>query len=305
MTTLVIQDPVFRKHAVPPGHPERPERMDAVDTALAGLDGIELHKAVPADDAQLLLAHTDRHIATLRSASADGLVALDIDTTTSPAGLRAALYAVGGACFAVDQVVTGAVANAFVGARPPGHHAERETAMGFCLFNTAAIAARHAQSRHGLERVAIIDWDVHHGNGTQDIVKDDASLLYASTHQMPFYPGTGARGETGVGNLVNAPLTAGTDSATFRSTLQGAILPAVADFDPDLIVISAGFDAHRDDPLGEMLLDTGDFAWATTEIVNLAGRLCEGRIVSVLEGGYDLPALADSVRAHVRALAAG
>ncbi|MHA1157749.1 MAG: histone deacetylase family protein [Alphaproteobacteria bacterium] len=304
MTTLLIQDRVFRAHRVPQGHPERPERLAAIDTALsaARFDTLQRATAPRGEEIALQSAHTEAHIARIREASHDGIAALDSDTVTSPAGFEAALHAVGAACKAVDAVITGDVANAFVACRPPGHHAEQDRSMGFCLFNTVAIAARYAQGQHGARRVAIIDWDVHHGNGTQDIVQEDGSILYASTHQMPFYPGTGAREETGVGNIVNIPLSPGDGSAPFRRALGVHILPAIADFAPDLILISAGFDAHQDDPLGGLALETEDFAWATHAVMEVAGQCCQGRIVSLLEGGYDLQALADSSGAHLTAL---
>jgi acetoin utilization deacetylase AcuC-like enzyme len=221
----------------------------------------------------------------------------------SPGSLEAALRGVGGAMLAVDKVLSGEARNAFCMQRPPGHHAERTTAMGFCLFNNAAIAARHAQRAHGVGRVAILDWDVHHGNGTQDIFWSDASVLYASTHEMPLYPGTGAMGETGDhGQIVNAPLRAGDDGATFLAALDRHILPRIEAFAPDLVIISAGFDAHRRDPLANLMLETEDFAAATDRVMLLADRICEDRIVSVLEGGYDLEGLTQSAAVHVSRL---
>jgi acetoin utilization deacetylase AcuC-like enzyme len=198
--------------------------------------------------------------------------------------------------------MAGVVSNAFCPVRPPGHHAEPHRAMGFCLFSTVAIAARHAQHSHGAERVAIVDWDVHHGNGTQAAFWDDPSVLYVSTHQWPLYPGTGAASETGAGNIVNVPLPAGTDGPAYRAAFTEKVLPAVDAFAPDLILVSAGFDAHYRDPLGELRLEAGDFAWATLELMELADKHCAGRIVSVLEGGYDLEGLAESAAAHVSAL---
>jgi acetoin utilization deacetylase AcuC-like enzyme len=223
----------------------------------------------------------------------------------SPSTLEAALRAVGAGIVATDAVFSGAVSNAFCAMRPPGHHAESRRAMGFCLFNTAAIAALHARHAYGVERVAVVDFDVHHGNGTQEIFWPDADLFYGSTHQMPLYPGTGARNETGVGNIVNAPLRAGDGSEEFREAMDTVILPALDAFAPDFVVISAGFDAHRDDPLGSLELTERDFSWATLKIMELADNHAGSRVVSVLEGGYDLEALANSAAAHVSCLMHG
>ena len=246
------------------------------------------------------LAHPADYIARIEEAVPEtGIVRIDADTSMSPKSFEAALTAVGAAMAAVDDVYSGAADNVFVAARPPGHHAERETAMGFCLFNNAAIAARHAQKRHGAERVAIVDWDVHHGNGTQDIFWSDPSVLYCSTHQMPLYPGTGAKNETGAGNIVNAPLSPGTGSDHFREAFNSRVLPAIDNFRPDLIIISAGFDAHHRDPLAEINLVEDDFDWATGQLMERASRFSGGRLVSLLEGGYDLQGLAYSVAAHV------
>jgi acetoin utilization deacetylase AcuC-like enzyme len=228
---------------------------------------------------------------------------LDPDTAMSPGTLEAARHAAGGAAFAVDEVMSGRRPNAFVAARPPGHHAETSVAMGFCFFNNAAIAARHAQAVHGAERVAVVDFDVHHGNGTQHIFWDDAEAMYCSTHEMPLFPGTGALNERGEHNqIVNAPLRAGDDGVVFREALETAIIPRLAAFAPDLIIISAGFDAHRLDPLGHLRLTEADFAWATGRLMQIAAKCCKGRIVSLLEGGYDLEGLSRSVAAHVATL---
>jgi acetoin utilization deacetylase AcuC-like enzyme len=232
----------------------------------------------------------------------EGLTRIDADTVVSPGSWEASMRALGAAAHAVDSVMTGKAANAFAATRPPGHHAEKATAMGFCLFNTIAAAARYAQERHGLERVAIIDWDVHHGNGTQDIFWSDTSVLYASTHQMPLFPGTGALSETGAGNIVNAPLTPGDNSERFREAFRERILKSVTNFHPDMILISAGFDAHHRDPLGQIMLTADDFAWATGKLMDIADQSCEGRIVSLLEGGYDLTGLAESAAAHIAQL---
>jgi acetoin utilization deacetylase AcuC-like enzyme len=305
LATLLIEHPIFLEHEMPPGHPERVDRIRAVTEALANprFDDAIRREAPKAEVDAATLVHDRRYVDLIvGNAPTEGFVQLDADTFMSPGTLPAALHAVGGACLAVDEVMRGSVANAFCAIRPPGHHAESDSGMGFCIFNNVAIAARHAQKAHGAERVAIIDWDVHHGNGTQEIFWKDPSVLYASSHQFPFYPGTGAANETGVGNIVNAPLEAGAGAAEFRSALTGKLLPAIDAFRPDLILISAGFDAHRRDPLGMLELGEEDFVWATRELMALANRHCAGRIVSMLEGGYDLQALAGSTAAHVAAL---
>jgi acetoin utilization deacetylase AcuC-like enzyme len=305
LATLLIEHPIFLEHEMPPGHPERVDRIRAVTEALANprFDDAIRREAPKAEVDAATLVHDRRYVDLIvGNAPTEGFVQLDADTFMSPGTLPAALHAVGGACLAVDEVMRGSVANAFCAIRPPGHHAESDSGMGFCIFNNVAIAARHAQKAHGAERVAILDWDVHHGNGTQEIFWRDPSVLYASSHQFPFYPGTGAANETGVGNIFNAPLDAGAGAAEFRSALTGKLLPAIDAFRPDLILISAGFDAHRRDPLGMLELGEEDFVWATRELMALANRHCAGRIVSMLEGGYDLQALAGSTAAHVAAL---
>jgi acetoin utilization deacetylase AcuC-like enzyme len=308
MVTRLYSHPIHLEHVTPPGHPERPDRLRAIqrvleDERFAGLQQMESPEAEPG---VVLLAHPQSHVDGIRAAiPASGIARLDADTSVSPKSWQAALTAVGAACAAVDDVFSGAAANAFVAARPPGHHAEKATAMGFCLFNNAAIAARHAQKAHGAERVAIVDWDVHHGNGTQDIFWDDPSVLFCSTHQMPLYPGTGARGETGAGNIVNAPLSPDSGSDVFREAFRSRILAAVDDFAPDLIVVSAGFDAHHRDPLAQINLTEDDFDWATGQVMARADRHASGRLVSLLEGGYDLQGLAFSVAAHVGRLMKG
>ncbi|MCO5090701.1 histone deacetylase family protein [Bosea sp. (in: a-proteobacteria)] len=306
MTTLLITHPAGLLHAALPGHPERPDRLRAVEQALeaerfAPLVRLEAPRGTLE---QIGLCHPLPHAqAILDAAPQQGFVALDADTAMSPGTVEAALRAVGGTVAAVDEVMAGRARNAFVAMRPPGHHAERERAMGFCFFNQAAIAARHAQRAHGAKRVAIVDWDVHHGNGTQDIFWDDASVLYASVHEMPLYPGTGAASERGsAGTIVNAPLHAGDGSDEFRDAFENTILPRLDAFAPDLVVISAGFDAHWRDPLASLNLREADFAWATQKLMEAADRHAGGRIVSVLEGGYDLEALAKSTAAHVAAL---
>jgi acetoin utilization deacetylase AcuC-like enzyme len=273
------------------------------DEAFAALDRVQAPKG---DEATILYAHPADFVDRVRAAIPDtGIARIDADTTASPKSWQAALAAIGAANAAVDDVFEGRAANVFVAARPPGHHAEKTTAMGFCFFNYAAIAARHAQKKHGAERVAIVDWDVHHGNGTQDIFWDDPSVLYCSTHQMPLYPGTGAKNETGAGNIVNAPLAPQTGSETFREAFDTRVLPALDKFAPDLIIISAGFDAHHRDPLAEINLDEDDFDWATGQLMERAGRHSGNRLVSLLEGGYDLQGLAFSTAAHVARLMKG
>lgn len=308
MTTRLYHHPIFAEHLTGPGHPERPDRMKAVAEALApeafgALDRVE---APEGSIEAIYRCHPEAFVRKIAKAIPnEGLTRIDSDTLVSPRSFSAAFHAVGAACAAVDDVATGAVANVFVAARPPGHHAERDTAMGFCLFNTAAIAARHAQAAHGLGRIAIVDWDVHHGNGTQAIVWSDPSVLYASTHQMPLYPGTGAKDERGAGNIHNAPLLAGDGGDAFREAFQTLVLPALDAFRPDLVIISAGFDAHHRDPLAGLLLVEDDFDWATGKLMEVADRHAAGRLVSLLEGGYDLVGLGASVAAHVGRLMAG
>ena len=306
MATLLLTHPAAVSHETGDGHPERPDRIRAIERALAAsqFDGLQ-RAAAPAGDLDAICrVHPRAYVDALFEAMpAEGLVYLDSDTALSPGTKAAVMHAVGGACLAVDLVMSGAVANAFLAMRPPGHHAERTRPMGFCLVNFACVAAFHARLQHGAERVAIVDFDVHHGNGTQDICWDDANLLYASTHQMPLFPGTGRASERGTHDtIVNLPLAAGTDGPTFREVVTNGLLPRVAAFAPDLIVISAGFDAHRRDPLANLRLEAEDFAWVTREIMALADRHAGGRIVSTLEGGYDLTGLADSAAAHVTAL---
>jgi acetoin utilization deacetylase AcuC-like enzyme len=308
MATLLVSHPAALGHVTPEGHVERVDRINAVNEMLAQpvFKPLIRREAPLGKDEDILRAHDEDHLRAIHGASPEhGFEALDPDTWMSPGTLEAALRGVGGAVAAVDAVFKGECGNAFLAMRPPGHHAESGRAMGFCLFNNAAIAAHYARARYDAERVAVIDFDVHHGNGTQEIFWDDPDLFYGSTHQMPLYPGTGAQHETGVGNIFNAPLRAGDGSQEFRDAMRGIILPSLDLFAPDLVIISAGFDAHRSDPLGSLELDERDFVWATLAIMDIADRHAEGRVVSVLEGGYDLKALASSVGVHVQALMQG
>jgi acetoin utilization deacetylase AcuC-like enzyme len=294
------------RHDMGEGHPERPERLRAIDQALEAeiFQNLARDQAPRAPIEALRRVHPADYVAAIENASPkEGRVRIDQDTAMSPGTWEAAIRSAGGAVFAVDEVMNGKIDNAFVATRPPGHHAEAATPMGFCFFNNAAVAARHAQAAHGAERVAIVDFDVHHGNGTQDIFWNDKTVLYASSHEMPAYPGTGALGERGEhGTIVNAPLRAGDAGDTFREAYETALLPRVEAFSPDLIIISAGFDAHYRDPLGNLRLREDDFAWITRKLMAIASRKCGGRVVSLLEGGYDLDGLARSVAAHVSAL---
>ncbi|WP_216330845.1 histone deacetylase family protein [Rhizobium sp. X9] len=305
MATRLYEHPIFLEHITPEGHPERPDRLRSLNIALEhpNFERLERKQAPQANEDAVLLAHPEEHLlAVMRQIpEEDGEInRIEADTYASPKSLQAALTGIGAAMAAVDDVFTGAADNVFVAARPPGHHAETAKAMGFCLFNNAAIAARHAQKVHGAERVAIIDWDVHHGNGTQDIFWSDTSVLFCSTHQMPLYPWSGDKNETGVkNNVVNAPLSPNTGSEYFREAFKSRVLPAIADFSPDLIIISAGFDAHHRDPLAQINLVGEDFDWATGRLLEMADKYASNRVVSLLEGGYDLEGLAESAAMHI------
>lgn len=305
MTTLLFEHDAFARHEVPTGHIERPERVLALAERFAEPQFDELARLPfgTADDDAILAAHQADYLRHVRDAiPEEGLAALDLDTFLGAAGLQAAYLATGAALTAIDAVMNGKADNAFCAVRPPGHHANANRAMGFCIFNHVAIAARYAKQQHGAERVAIVDWDVHHGNGTQDIFWDDPSVLYCSTHQMPLYPFTGAPDETGAGNIVNAPLREGDGGEAFGAAFDSKILPALDRFGPDLILISAGFDAHRNDPLGGLALSAADFADATSKLRGVADKHSGGRIVSLLEGGYDIEGLVESAAAHVTTL---
>lgn len=309
MSTLLLSHPACLDHQTGAGHPERPDRLRAVEQALEAetFQTLAREQAPMAPQEVIALCHPMDYINEIRNASPDaGLVRLDADTAMSPGSFEAALRAVGGGMQAVDEVMGGRASNAFVAVRPPGHHAETARPMGFCLFNSAAIAARYAQKKHGAERVAIVDFDVHHGNGSQDIFWADKSVMYCSTHQMPLYPGTGAVSERGEFNtIVNAPLSPGDGGDDFREALQTVILPRLREFKPDILIISAGFDAHQRDPLANLNLVEADFTWATQKLMDVADGSANGRIVSMLEGGYDLQGLSRSAAAHVTALMGG
>ncbi|WFR96003.1 histone deacetylase family protein [Rhizobium tumorigenes] len=308
MGTRLYEHPIFLEHITPDGHPERSDRLRSINIALEhpNFARLERRDAPQANEDAILLAHPEEHLAFVMRSIPDAedgegqINQLEADTYASPKSLQAALTGVGGAMAAVDDVFTGAADNVFVASRPPGHHAEKNKAMGFCFFNNAAIAARHAQRTYGAERVAIVDWDVHHGNGTQDIFWDDPSVLFCSTHQMPLYPGSGAKTETGgKGTIVNAPLSPNSGSDHFREAFKSRVLPALDDFRPDLIIISAGFDAHHRDPLAQINLTGEDFDWATGRVLEMADKSAKNRVVSLLEGGYDLEGLAESAGLHI------
>jgi Deacetylases, including yeast histone deacetylase and acetoin utilization protein len=311
MTTRLYEHPIFLEHVTPPGHPERIDRIRALNVALEhpNFGGLDRKEAPQANEDAVTLAHPEEYLFSImrQIPEEEGEInQIENDTYASPKSLQAALTAIGGAMAAVDDVMTGSADNVFVAARPPGHHAETAKAMGFCLFNTVAIAARHAQRVHGVERVAIVDWDVHHGNGTQEIFWNDTSVLFCSTHQMPLYPGTGAKNETGVkNNVVNAPLSPNASSDHFREAFKSRVLTALNDFSPDLILISAGFDAHHRDPLAQINLVGEDFDWATGRLMEVADKFAHNRVVSLLEGGYDLEGLAESAGMHIMRLMKG
>jgi acetoin utilization deacetylase AcuC-like enzyme len=306
MTTLLLTHPACLNHVTPEGHPERADRLRAVNQVL----GEDRFKALVRNEApegsldSVMLCHNEHYVTELRHvAPTSGMVYIDGDTSMSPGTWEAVMRGVGGAVTAIDAVMSGAHNNAFVAVRPPGHHAEKATPMGFCFFDNAAIAARHAQRKYGIGRAAVIDFDVHHGNGTQDIFWADKSVMYCSTHQMPLFPGTGASGERGEHDtIVNAPLKSEDGSAQFRAAFENVILPQLQKFSPELVIISAGFDAHHRDPLASINLHAEDFGWVTKKLMDLAERSAGGRVVSVLEGGYDLQGLKESVAAHVSAL---
>lgn len=300
---LILTHPACLAHDTGPGHAERPQRLDAVTEALReAFDAPDWREAPRATRGQLLRVHAASLLDAVLETRPSERILLDPDTVLSPDSAEAALRAAGAGVAAVDAMLSGDADTAFCAVRPPGHHATADTAMGFCLFNSVAVAAAHALDAHGLARVAIADFDVHHGNGTQAIFEADPRVLYVSSHQMPLYPGTGAAHERGVGNIRNAPLPPGAGSRQFREAWRERLLPEIDAFAPQLLLTSAGFDAHWRDPLAQLQLDAGDFAWITAELRALADRHCQGRLVSTLEGGYDLQALRECSVAHVREL---
>ena len=306
MTTLLLTHPACLDHVTPPGHPERSDRLRAINQVLAEerFNPLVRSEAPEGNLQSVMLCHPEHYVTELRHiAPSSGMVYIDGDTSMSPGTWEAVMRGVGGAVAATDAVMSGAHNNAFVAVRPPGHHAEKATPMGFCFFDNAAIAARHAQRKYGIARAAVVDFDVHHGNGTQDIFWTDKTVMYCSTHQMPLFPGTGASSERGEhDNIVNAPLVSEDGGAQFRSAFENRILPHLRKFAPELIIVSAGFDAHYRDPLASLNLKAEDFAWVTGKLLDVADQTAGGRIVSVLEGGYDLQGLKESVAAHVSAL---
>ena len=311
MSTLLITHPSFVEHDTGPGHPERPDRMRAIDKVLAHelFAKLKREEAPLRDDVEdhITLAHPRAYVEWVKSARpgpGEEPARLDPDTVLSATSWEPALRAVGAGLMAIDRVFdpNSGVKNVFAQVRPCGHHAERERAMGFCIFANAAIAGLYARKKYGAERIAVVDFDVHHGNGTQDVFWNDKDLYLGSTHQMPLYPGTGALNETGVGNIWNAPLRPGDGGDPFKKAFESRILPALRSFSPDIIIISAGFDAHRDDPLANLQLTEPDFGWATAKIAEVADKHAQGRLVSMLEGGYNLAALAKSVAVHVNVL---
>ena len=308
MTTLLFTHPACLEHDPSPGHPESPERLRRVLQVLEAPEFGELERreAPQATTPQIAVVHPESQINRIFSKlPQSGYAQIDRDTIASPGSGEAALRAAGALIAAVDAVMADDGNNAFCAVRPPGHHAEAEQSMGFCLFNNVAIGAAHVRAVHGLRRVAVMDFDVHHGNGTQAMFWDEPEMLYASTHQSPLYPGTGSATERGAsGNIINAPLPPGAGSEAFRAAMSGTILPAIRGFDPDFLFISAGFDAHLRDPLAQLQFTTEDYTWATEKLCELADGCCAGRVVSTLEGGYDLAALGDAVAAHVLVLMA-
>jgi acetoin utilization deacetylase AcuC-like enzyme len=311
MTTRLYENKIFLEHNTPAGHPERADRLRSLAIALEhpNFERLERVEAPQANEDAVMLAHPESHfLSVMREIpeEEDLIRQIEADTHVSAKSLQAALMGIGGAMAAVDDVFTGKADNVFVASRPPGHHAEKTKAMGFCLFNNVAIAARYAQKTYGVERVAIVDWDVHHGNGTQDIFWDDPSVLFCSTHQMPLYPWSGERDETGKhNNIVNAPLETNSASEHFREAFSTRVLPALHNFRPDFILISAGFDAHHRDPLAQINLVGDDFDWATGRLMEIAGKYAGNRVVSLLEGGYDLEGLAESAGLHICRLMKG
>lgn len=320
MATRLYSHPVFLEHLTPVGHPERPDRLRALFSVLEGYEyyALDQVEAPVAQEEALELVHPARYLQAIKAQipaqpdedelTSGMLPPINIvgqDTYVSPQSWQAILTAAGAALVAVEDVFKGEADNIFIASRPPGHHANADTATGFCIVNTAAVAARYAQSRFGAERIAIIDWDVHHGNGTQDIFAEDKNVLFCSTHQAQLFPGTGLLHETGVGNIVNAPLYEGAGSREFREAFTSRVLPALDNFRPDLILVSAGFDGHHLDPLAQLNLSETDYDWVTGQVMERADRFCNNRLISFLEGGYDLQGLSFSAAAHITRLMKG
>ncbi|MDF1847576.1 MAG: histone deacetylase family protein [Parvibaculaceae bacterium] len=305
MTTLLLSHDACLDHQTSVGHPESPARLRAVLDALSApqFEVLQREEAPRATVEDIVRVHPRAHVeGLLARMPTKGIEHIDPDTVVSPGSGEAALRATGAVCRAVAAVASGQAQKAFCAVRPPGHHAEPQTPMGFCLFNNVAVGALYAREKYGLTKAAVIDFDVHHGNGTQAMFEADENLFYASTHQSPLYPGTGDASETGVGNIVNVPLRQGADGTEFRAAYEKVILPALRAFDPDFLFISAGFDGHTEDPLAGLNLTEPDYVWVTKELMGVAQNACDGRIVSTLEGGYDLGALARSTSAHVATL---
>ena len=304
MSTIIVQHDDCLRHDPGPKHAESPQRVKAVLGGLEGLKGLQKLPAPLATIEQITRVHPEEFWAGLQEQQPQkGQVSLDWDTFLSNGSIDAALRASGGLCFAIDQILSDKALRAFCVVRPPGHHSEPERAMGFCLLNHVAIGAMHALENPAIQRVAVIDFDVHHGNGTQAVFEQNPDVLFVSSHQMPLYPGTGRPDETGCGNILNLPLEAGDNGKAFRKIWSQQGLPAIHSFEPDLILISAGFDAHQRDPLAQLELEDKDYRWITEEICDLASDSCHGRVASILEGGYDLEALASAGRAHAQGLA--
>lgn len=305
MSTLYLTHESCLAHDNGPGHPERPDRLRAIEKLLSHdlFDGLVREEAPLGNIDHVAYVHPQNYIdLIIKSRPESGHAFIDPDTSMNKHTWDALLHSVGAATHAVDKVISGSHKNAFVATRPPGHHAETNRACGFCIFNNAAIAAQYARKNHDAERVAVIDFDVHHGNGTQDIFWGDKDLFYGSTHEMPLFPGTGALNETGVGNIWNAPLRAGDAGEKFMEAMKSRVLPALRNFSPDLLIISAGFDAHTNDPLANLHLDEKDFSWISKELLDIADKQCDGRVISILEGGYNLESLAKSVGVHMQHL---